>query len=152
MKEVSVFSKGIASFCGIGYLGKGSGTVASLLTCLIWYLLKPEIAIQITIVLVITLIGIYSSFLVETEWGKDNQKVVIDEVAGMSITLLAIPFEPVYILSGLILFRFFDIVKPLFIRRMEYFKSGWGVMMDDVLAGVYSNILLQLIVYLSIQY
>jgi len=88
-------------------------------------------------------IGIYSAGKVEEKWGKDSSRVVIDEVAGMCLTLLFIPVRWQYVLTGLILFRFFDIVKPLYIRRMEKLKGGWGVMMDDTLAGLYSNLILQ---------
>ncbi|MEO6981354.1 MAG: phosphatidylglycerophosphatase A, partial [Mucilaginibacter sp.] len=66
--------------------------------------------------------------------------VVIDEVAGMCISLLFTPVELKYVITALVLFRFFDIVKPLFIRKMEKVPSGWGIMMDDVLAGVYTNL------------
>ena len=150
MAKQGILIKGIASFFGIGYLGEGAGSVASVVICLLWYFLKPELIIQITIAIIITIIGVYVSKLLENEWGKDDQKIVIDEVAGMSITLLVIPMEPLYIISGLVAFRFFDIVKPLYVSKMEQFKGGWGVMMDDVLAGVYSNILLQIIIYFNL--
>ncbi len=87
---------------------------------------------------------------VEEIWGKDHNRVVIDEVAGMCITLLLIPLKSQYTLTGLILFRFFDILKPFGIRKLESLPGGWGVMADDVLAGIYSNIILQLIVVLAI--
>ncbi|SFA53410.1 Phosphatidylglycerophosphatase A [Pedobacter suwonensis] len=87
---------------------------------------------------------------VEEIWGKDHNRVVIDEVAGMCITLLLIPLKWQYTLIGLILFRFFDILKPFGIRRLEELPGGWGVMADDVLAGIYANIILQLIVVLAI--
>jgi phosphatidylglycerophosphatase A len=82
---------------------------------------------------------------VEKNWGKDNQKVVIDEVAGMCISLLLVPLSVPYVAAGLILFRFFDITKPLYIRKAEHLPGGWGVMLDDVLAGIYTNLLLQLV-------
>ena len=73
---------------------------------------------------------------------------MIDEVAGMCITLLFIPVNWQYGLAGWILFRFFDIVKPLYIRKMELLPGGWGVMMDDILAGLYANILVSLVIWL----
>jgi phosphatidylglycerophosphatase A len=84
----------------------------------------------------------------ERRWGKDNFRIVIDEVVGMLCTLLFVPLRWPFILTGLVLFRFFDIAKPLYIRNMEDLKGGWGVMMDDVLAGLYSNLLLQVLVRL----
>lgn len=75
---------------------------------------------------------------------------MIDEVAGMMITLLFIPVTIFHIVAGLILFRFFDIAKPLFIRKMEALPKGWGVMADDVLAGLYAHLVLRLIVYYNL--
>jgi len=60
--------------------------------------------------------------------------------------MLFLPVTVTYVLCALILFRFFDIVKPLYIKKMELLPGGWGIMMDDVLAGIYTNILLQLVV------
>jgi phosphatidylglycerophosphatase A len=94
--------------------------------------------------------GTWSAGKVEAEWGKDSSKVVIDEVAGMCITLIGIPVRWQYVGIGLVLFRVFDIAKPLYIRRMEKLKGGWGVMLDDVLAGIYSNVVLQLIVLMKL--
>lgn len=82
---------------------------------------------------------------VEEIWGKDHNRVVIDEVAGMCITLLFVPLKWQYTLIGLVLFRFFDILKPFGIRKLEKLPGGWGVMADDVLAGIYANIILQLV-------
>jgi len=68
----------------------------------------------------------------------------------MCISLLFLPVNLKYVLCGLVLFRFFDIVKPLFIRKMEALPSGWGIMFDDILAGIYTNILLQAVVWLKL--
>ena len=87
---------------------------------------------------------------VEEIWGKDHNRVVFDEVAGMCITLLFVPLKWEYTLIGLILFRFFDILKPLYIRKLEELPGGWGVMADDVLAGIYANVILQLVVVLAL--
>ena len=144
----------IATGLGIGYIGKGAGTVAALATCIVWYyalvgsnfpLLAPCL-----ITLLITLQGVRSADVVEPDWGKDHQRVVIDEVAGMCITLLCVPVRWEYIVLGLILFRFFDILKPLYIRKMEDLPGGLGVMADDVLAGVYANVILQLVIIFKI--
>lgn len=91
------------------------------------------------------MIGIMSADRVEEIWGKDHNRVVIDEVAGMCITLLFVPLKWQYTLIGLVLFRFFDILKPFGIRKLEELPGGWGVMADDVLAGIYANIILQLV-------
>jgi len=146
-----LFHKIVSTGLGIGYIGKGAGTVAAVLTCFIWYIFQSgyfnDFYFSAIFTLVITGLGIWSANEVEQLWGKDSNKVVIDEVVGMCITLLFIPISIKYIIIGLLLFRFFDIEKPLFIRRMESLKGGWGVMADDVLAGIYSNIVLQAIVF-----
>ena len=81
----------------------------------------------------------------ETYWEKkDDRRIVIDEIMGFLITMLWVPESPLFIVGGFILFRFFDILKPFPIRRLEHFKSGFGVVLDDVLAGVYANIILHL--------
>lgn len=147
-----LFHKLMATSFGIGYIGKGAGTAAAIVTSLVWFGFSnfgfasflPALAATVLIIA----FGIWSGNVVEPVWGKDHNRVVIDEVAGMCITLLWIPATPLNILVGLILFRFFDILKPLFIRKLEALPGGWGVMFDDVLAGIYANILLQVFIRL----
>jgi phosphatidylglycerophosphatase A len=134
------FHKIFASVLGIGQL-KGGGTVAAIVYCIFWYLLHENLEktnwIFFSTFLIIG-IGIWSANEVDAIWGKDSCKVVIDEVAGMAITLLLVPKNIIYLLIGLIAFRFFDIVKPLGIRKLEILPKGWGVMADDLLAGFYA--------------
>jgi phosphatidylglycerophosphatase A len=85
----------------------------------------------------------------EPSWGKDSYRVVIDEVAGMCLTLVHVPVTIGWTITGLVLFRFFDIAKPFFIRRLEKLPGGWGVMMDDMLAGLYAFIILQFLTKLA---
>ncbi len=139
--------KAIASVLGIGYVGKGGGTLAALFYCIVWLLLPAaytDSVWQIVVTFFITAIGIVCANAVDAVWGKDSSKVVIDEVAGMAIALLFVPQKLVYVLIALVLFRFFDILKPLGIRSLEKWSKGWGVMADDVLAGVYALLLIQL--------
>lgn len=143
------FHKLAATVFGIGYIGKGAGTVAALACCICWYLARVEnyhIILPIIITVIIMGLGVWSGNKVEPIWGKDHGRVVIDEVAGMCISLLFVPVTIRYVVAGFILFRFFDIVKPLFIRKLELLPGGWGVMLDDVLAGVYANIILKIII------
>src|ERR1700731_4789004 len=108
---------------GIGYIGKGAGSVAGAACCVCWYLAwaggYPPMLLSILITLAITFFGVWSSGAVEQIWGKDPGRVVIDEVAGMCISLLFLPVQLKYLICAFILFRFFDIVKPLFIRNLE---------------------------------
>ena len=97
------------------------------------------------LVIVFTFAGIWAADKLETYWGEDPSRVVVDEMVGVWIPLLAVPNDDKwfwYVIAAFALFRIFDIAKPLGIRRMESLKGGVGVMMDDVLAGVYSFILL----------
>ncbi len=146
------FHKIITSVFGIGYIRKGGGTIAAILACLIWFLMSrfwpPLYTLMMTAF--ITAYGVWGGNQVESIWGKDNSRVVIDEVAGMFVTLLLIPISIENIMMGLILFRVFDILKPLYINRLEQLPGGWGVMADDVLAGIYANIILQVIIYLKL--
>ena len=144
-----VFTGWLQAGFGVGYIRKGGGTVAAVLCCGVWYLAgstqagDPSFGIPLMITVFITALGIWSATVVERQWGKDSYRVVIDEVAGMCLTLLFIPVNVSTILVGLVLFRLFDIFKPLGIRRLEKLRGGWGVMFDDLLAGLYANLLLQ---------
>ncbi len=141
----------IASIFGIGYIRKGGGTVAAAFAVLVWWLLfhnsAKDFAMQVLLTVLVTVLGIWAGNKVEPEWGKDSYRVVIDEVAGMFISVLFVPVEWKWLLTGFVLFRFFDIAKPFFIRRMEALKGGWGVMLDDVLAGIYANVVLQILIF-----
>ncbi|HEY4196049.1 MAG TPA: phosphatidylglycerophosphatase A [Mucilaginibacter sp.] len=148
-----LFHKLTSTSLGIGYIGKGAGTVAAVACSVCWYLAyrngyQPIPSLIITIL--ITLLGIWSSNVVSNIWGKDPARVVIDEVAGMCISLLFVPVTIKYVIAALILFRFFDIAKPLFIRKLEKLPGGWGIMLDDVLAGIYANILLQIVLWFKL--
>jgi phosphatidylglycerophosphatase A len=141
-----LFHKLISTSLGIGYIGKGAGTVAAVACSVCWYLAwhnNYQFIPSLIITVLITVIGIWSSNVVSKIWGKDPARVVIDEVAGMCISLLLVPVTIRYVISALILFRFFDILKPLFIKKLEKLPGGWGIMLDDVLAGVYANLILQ---------
>jgi phosphatidylglycerophosphatase A len=143
----------IATGLGIGYIRKGSGTVAAAVCALVWYLAQAggyPALVSYALTAMIVAVGVWSSGNVERYWGKDSNYVVIDEIAGMSISLLFLPVTLPVVLAAFVLFRFFDIVKPLYIRRAEQLPGGWGVMADDVAAGIYSNVLVQIAVRLQV--
>jgi phosphatidylglycerophosphatase A len=138
----------IATGLGLGFSPKAPGTIGALGGCLValllnqysgWY--NEHLALLIVIFF---FLGVYCSNKLEIAWGKDPSRIVIDEIVGMWISLLALPSGWLYMLAAFILFRFFDIYKPLLIRKMEKLKGGWGIMMDDVLAGIYANVVIQL--------
>jgi phosphatidylglycerophosphatase A len=139
--------KAISSVLGIGYL-KGGGTVAAVACCLALHLARapaPTEHLLLAGLLTVRLLalGTLAAHRVKPVWGKDSSRVVMDGVAGRWITLLLVPLTTPRLLVGLLLFRFFDIVKPLFRKGMEQLPGGVGVMIDDVLAGIYANGLLQ---------
>lgn len=148
----------IASGLGTGYAPVAPGTAGSILGVIIFYFFSfgfNRFGFQTSLILVLNLvaiiavlfIGVLAIKKVHKKWIHDAPEIVIDEVVGVWITLLAIPFEWQYYLAGLVIFRFFDIAKPLYIRKLDKLKSDWSVMLDDVLAGVYSFIVLQVFIY-----
>lgn len=142
----------IASCLGIGYI-KGGGTITALLCCIPWYFAQTVgsfemIALVVTVA--VTALGVWTAAGVEKDWGKDSSRVVIDEAAGMMISLLFVPVTLSYVATGFIVFRLLDITKPLLIRKTESLPGGWGVMMDDMIAGLYTNVLLHTIMWLNV--
>lgn len=141
----------MATFFGVGYMHPGPGTYASAVTVFVWWaaahVIAPGLLVPVAIVaaVVITIAGIPPATIVERESGREDPGfVVIDEVAGQMIALIASPLSWNYLLASFILFRSFDIVKPFPLRRLENLPGGTGIMMDDVGAGLYSLALLQL--------
>lgn len=159
MKRNNLFiHKAIATAFGVGYAPFAPGTMGALLAVALWLVgfcwLDFAVLRWVTLVAVclFTVLGAYSATALKPVWGKDPSRVVMDEVVGTWIALLAVPErEPLawgYVLGAFVLFRVFDIFKPLGIRRMERFPDGVGVMADDLLAGIYSFILLVLVQWL----
>jgi phosphatidylglycerophosphatase A len=135
----------IATGFGVGYSPIAPGTLGTLIAIPIYYFLSeiPSPIYEITLIAFFFL-SVWISTNAETYYGKkDDQRIVIDEIIGFLITMLWIPRTGHFIIVGFFLFRFFDILKPFPIRRLERrLKGGFGVVLDDVLAGVYANIIL----------
>ena len=149
MKRVPLIHIIIATGFGSGFSPFAPGTAGALLATLIWLALScavsPTLLLIITALLIgiFTILGIWAVNRLEPYWGEDPSRVVVDEMVGAWIALLAAPSGSVwYGLGAFALFRLFDIFKPLGIRRMESFPGGFGVMMDDILAGIYSFVVL----------
>ncbi len=140
----------LASVFYIGFIPGAPGTYASIATTLalfaIWRLSGQLVPVlHLSAVCVIALIGILASDETCRSSGiKDPSFVVIDEVAGQLLAFLFLPLGIFNLILGTALFRLFDIWKPFPIRRLERLNGGAGIMADDLLAGIYSNILLQL--------
>jgi phosphatidylglycerophosphatase A len=140
-----VTAKLISTCLGIGYIQKGAGTIAAAVCCVAWYFIGAgglNAWYTLLGILLLFIIGLWASAYVELEWGHDSNRVVVDELLGMSVSMFLLPVNWKYIGLAFLLFRFFDIVKPLYIRKAEALPGGWGVMADDLLAGIYSNLLL----------
>ena len=127
------------------YFGRPCGKLATLIWFGLSYLVSSVCLLWLTValILVFTLAGIWAANRLEASWGEDPSRVVVDEMVGVWIALLAAPAGHVwYALGAFVLFRLFDIFKPLGIRRMESLPGGIGVMVDDILSGVYGFIIL----------
>lgn len=144
-----------ATALGAGYSPFAPGTMGALVGCIALWLFEESSLISTTttpilfigLIVITTILGIIATDKLEDDWGKDPSKVVLDEVIGMWITMMFVPLTLFNLLLGFGLFRLFDIAKPFGIRKMENLPGGVGVMADDILAGIYGNITLQIIVY-----
>ena len=138
----------LATGFGVGYSRIAPGTLGTLIAIPNYYFLSgiPSPLYEITLIGFFFL-SVWISENAEIFFGKkDDQRIVIDEIVGFLITMLWVPKTIHFILIGFFLFRFFDILKPFPIRRLEKrLKGGYGVVLDDVMAGVYSSIVLHLI-------
>ena len=141
----------VATFFGAGRLRPGPGTWGSLATVLLWWLIASHLAPSLRIPAILLLIvlsvaiGIPAATLEARGCGrKDPSHVVIDEVAGQLVTLIASPIGWKPLLAGFILFRVFDILKPPPIRALEKLPEGTGIVVDDLGAGIYALAVLQL--------
>jgi len=147
----------IATFFGAGRLKPGPGTWGSLATVIVWALASSQIPVgsrtwaTVTAAAAMTLIGIPAATLVaRASASKDPQFVVIDEVAGQLVTLIAVPLAWKTFLAGFILFRVFDIWKPFPIRRLERLPEGTGIVVDDLGAGLYALALMHLLLHFGL--
>ena len=142
----------LATSGGVGYAPVAPGTAGAIVASAVVYLMQQFIdfdtfqVVNISMIIVFTILGVIATNKLESIWGKDPSKIVLDESVGQWIAYIMVPFGLTNILIGLLLFRVFDIWKPLGIKQLEKLKGGYGVMGDDILAGIYANIVLQLLV------
>ena len=137
----------VATFFGAGRLKPAPGTWASMAAVLLWALAAwtfhpaphPLLFILLGGIALALVFGVPAATIAERESGRhDPQFIVVDEVAGQWIALLACPFDWRYALIALLLFRLFDIFKPFPARQLERLPAGWGIVFDDVAAGLYA--------------
>lgn len=155
----------IATSFGAGYFPWGPGTMGAIVGLILWLPLLltgntwDTFLLNAGLIIVFTNLGIWSAGISEKYWGPDPSKVVMDETVGQWIAMLPLcVFAPmpeplksgefwIFTLQSLVWFRFFDILKPLGVRKMENLPGGIGIMADDILAGVYSSIIVALSIY-----
>ena len=139
----------IATLGFIGFLPHAPGTFGTAVCFIFMIILQPNDIVLLFLLVPLFLIGMYASNISEKLLGKDSGHIVIDEFYGYLVSVLFIPKSAGYLIAAFILFRIFDIFKPSPIREMEKkYTGGFGIMIDDVLAGVYTNFCLQFIRYL----
>ena len=136
LKKIAyIFATGLGS----GYTPIAPGTAGSLIALVIYILVPMGNFVWLSICVLVFFIGIWASKIVEVKHGKDPGLVVIDEFVGQWLSLLFLPrIIPVFI-AAFILFRVLDIFKPFPANDAQKLPHGWGIMADDVIAGIYTN-------------
>jgi len=139
-----------ASFGYAGFAPFAPGTVgaAAAIPCFLLLRQADSPWLELAVCALIVVVGAWSARLTEQALGvEDPGPVVIDEVVGMFVSLLWLPATWPVVLAAFLAFRVFDIVKPWPAGRLEHVPGGWGVMADDVMAGVYANLMVQVLVW-----
>jgi phosphatidylglycerophosphatase A len=149
MRLVDRIGLTLATGFGTGYFPIAPGTwgtaLAAPLVYLAGLLFYPYLYIVVTIL--IFFVGVWASFIGERHFeDKDPGKVNIDEIAGFFVAMFLVPINWKSILLGFLVFRIMDIAKPPPVRAIEKLDGGWGIMLDDIVAGLYSLIMIQLII------
>jgi phosphatidylglycerophosphatase A len=150
-------SKIIATFFGLGYAPIAPGTFGALGGFIISFiLLKIGLdfntfhLLHIFLIVVSFFAGIFACKRLSSHWGHDPSKVVIDETLGFWVSILFLPQNILSLAAGFVLFRFFDILKPWGIRKIDNLNSTYSIMLDDVVAGIYTNIILQFVFWMFV--
>ena len=128
-----------ATFFYLGKLPIAPGTWGSMGALILWLFLPVTTSVHLSVILILFVLGVYSSQQVAKYMQvHDPSEVVIDEAVGMGISLFMHPHSYDLYLLAFIVFRIFDILKPSFIYQVQNFPGGWGIMLDDVLAGLFT--------------
>jgi len=128
----------------VGYIPVASGTFGTAVGWLCYLFLQKSVLLFASWIAVGAVGGAAICTLAEEIFQeKDSHKIVLDEVVGYWVTMFLLPSTAGYALAGFLLFRLFDVLKPLGIRRVQAWPGGWGVMVDDLLAGLLANLILQ---------
>ena len=151
MKKIAWF---IGTGSGVGLAPVAPGTFGTAAALLIYYVLPVPSGspIFLSIILVGLVVGIWATGILSTDNNPDPGKVVWDEYVGLWITCFLLPKTWEWLILAFFIFRILDILKPWPIRRVESLPKGWGIMLDDVLAGIYGNLCINItrILFLSV--
>lgn len=134
----------VSTVCWVGYVPFAPGTAGSVVGALVYWFL-PDLSFHIYLVFLLFLffVGVWGSNLAEGIFGHDASKVVIDEFVGFLVAMFALPKTRLILVLGFFLFRGLDIFKPFPLASPQRLRGGWGVMADDLLAGIYTNLLIR---------
>lgn len=149
--DVPKLARVLATGFGVGFSPVAPGTAGAFLGAVLYWLF-PDSSLGwqkgLPLLAAIVLgffVGTWAAHEAERVYGHDAGKIVIDEVVGMWVVMLWIPKTWPLLVAGFFLCRLFDIVKPFPARRSQSLRGGWGIMVDDLIAGVYGNLVLQLV-------
>ena len=128
-----------ATFFYLGKLPFAPGSWGSLGALILWIFLPLSFPLQLMVIIILFSVGVIASKkTAESMNDHDPSEVVIDEATGMGIALFMLPHSTAIFTMAFILFRIFDIFKPSFIYRAQKLPGGWGIMFDDILAGIFA--------------
>jgi phosphatidylglycerophosphatase A len=139
----------VATALGAGYSPVASGTAGSALAAIVFWFLFPDNALfMLGAAVIATALSVYTGGKAEKYFdSRDDSRIVIDEVAGYFISVLFLPKTLFFAIAAFLLFRLFDVIKPFFIKKVQDWPGGWGVTFDDVFAGIFANLILQVVHY-----
>ena len=142
LRRIGVF---IATCAYVGYAPVAPGTFGSAIGLAVFYVVRHQrsTTVEVAVIVALAAVGLWSATEAEHHFGGiDPGPVVIDEVIGMLITLAFIPVNRTGAMVAFLIFRFLDVVKPWPARRLEQLPGGFGVVLDDMMAGVYGNVVM----------
>ena len=116
----------------------------------LFFLVSPPLGVVgwLVVLLVGFAVGVYTADKAAPEWGKDPGQVVVDEGVGFLFTVALLPTDIWTVIVAFFVFRVLDIIKPPPARQLEALPGGWGIVVDDVVAGIYGNLLIRLLFFL----
>ncbi len=142
----------LATGCFVGHISLAPGTLGSILGLpFCFFLTKIDLSVAVVATIVLIFLAVWIAQEAENILQqKDPSIIVIDEIAGLVVTLLGLPFNFIFVAAGFLVFRLLDIFKPFPIRLLEKkLPGGFGIVMDDVAAGICSNLILRMVIYAS---